>query len=145
MTVHSAIRCRERTGVHAQPPHSARRLEGGTILFMVRRMPAHDNNQANVLIGVDFHACLTDFGFSTFISVEHPAASKTSLISASSDGSLMSFTAGGTARWMSPELLVPYQFGATDYRPTKQSNCYAFGMVIYEVRANGAVPNFTAV
>ena len=39
----------------------------------------------------------------------------------------------GTDRWMSPELLVPEQFEISDTRPTKQSDCYALGMVIYEV------------
>ena len=46
----------------------------------------------------------------------------------------MSFTAGGTIRWTSPELLDPERFGASDDRPTKQSDCYALGMVVYEVR-----------
>ena len=48
----------------------------------------------------------------------------------------MSFTAGGTYRWMSPELLDPERFGmpgSGDNRPTRQSDCYALGMVIYEV------------
>lgn len=38
---------------------------------------------------------------------------------------------------MSPELLVPDQFGIPAKeadRPTRQSDCYALGMVIYEVR-----------
>ena len=35
---------------------------------------------------------------------------------------------------MSPELLYPDKFGATDSRPTTQSDCYALGMVVYEVR-----------
>jgi hypothetical protein len=48
----------------------------------------------------------------------------------------MSFTAGGTIRRMSPELLVPEQFGASDDRPTKKSDCYALGMVVYEVRSD---------
>ena len=48
----------------------------------------------------------------------------------------MSFTAGGTPRWMSPELLDPERFGASDDRPTKKSDCYALGMVVYEVRPN---------
>ena len=52
----------------------------------------------------------------------------------------MSFTAGGTYRWMSPELLDPEQFGASDVRPTKKSDCYALGMVVYEVRLDAAVP-----
>jgi len=34
---------------------------------------------------------------------------------------------------MSPELLDPDQFGYKDSRPTKESDCYALGMVIYEV------------
>ena len=49
----------------------------------------------------------------------------------------MSFAAGGTRRWMSPELLDPELFDIPQSegdRPTKQSDCYALGMVIYEVR-----------
>jgi len=37
---------------------------------------------------------------------------------------------------MSPELLDPERFGmpkSEDNRPTKLSDCYAIGMVIYEV------------
>lgn len=34
---------------------------------------------------------------------------------------------------MSPELLDPESFGLTKIRPTKESDCYALGMVIYEV------------
>lgn len=45
----------------------------------------------------------------------------------------MSFTSGGSTRWMSPELLNPEDFGDGDSRPTKQSDRYALGMVIYEV------------
>jgi len=48
----------------------------------------------------------------------------------------MSFTGGGTRRWMSPELLDPERFRIPESegdRPTRQSDCYAFGMVIYEV------------
>ena len=45
---------------------------------------------------------------------------------------------------MSPELLVPDQFNVPQSegdRPTRQSDCYALGMVIYEVgvRASGLV------
>ena len=45
----------------------------------------------------------------------------------------MSFVGGGTFRWTSPELLHPGEFGASDDRPTKESDCYALGMVVYEV------------
>lgn len=34
---------------------------------------------------------------------------------------------------MSPELLDPGRFGFEKGRPTKESDCYALGMVIYEV------------
>ena len=34
---------------------------------------------------------------------------------------------------MSPELLAPERFGLEKTRPTKESDCYALGMVIYEV------------
>ena len=53
-----------------------------------------------------------------------------------SNDTLMSFTAGGTYRWMSPELLDPERFGIPESegnRPTKQSDSFALGMVIYEV------------
>ena len=48
--------------------------------------------------------------------------------------SLISYVPGGTVRWMSPERLLPEMFGFDNSRPTKQSDCYEFGMVIYEVR-----------
>ena len=40
---------------------------------------------------------------------------------------------------MSPELFYPDPSGLKDTRPTKQSDCYALGMVIYEV-LSGQVP-----
>jgi hypothetical protein len=40
---------------------------------------------------------------------------------------------------MSPELLCPEKFGLEDSRPTKSSDCYALGMVIYEV-LSGQLP-----
>lgn len=43
---------------------------------------------------------------------------------------------------MSPELLDPERFGKSDDRPTKQSDCYALGMVVYEVCDNGISPIF---
>ena len=40
---------------------------------------------------------------------------------------------------MSPELLDPSEFGLEDSRRTKESDCYALGMVVYEV-LSGQVP-----
>lgn len=47
--------------------------------------------------------------------------------------SSLSYAQGGTIRWMSPELLDPERFGFEDSRPRMESDCYALGMVIYEV------------
>ena len=41
-------------------------------------------------------------------------------------------TSVGTFCWMSPELLDPPRFGSSG-RPTRKSDSYAFGMLIYEV------------
>lgn len=42
-------------------------------------------------------------------------------------------------QFMSPELLVPACFGLGGRYPTKESDCYALGMVIFEV-LSGQVP-----
>ena len=39
---------------------------------------------------------------------------------------------------MSPELLDPEQFGFKKSRPTRESDCYALGMVVYEVLSGRA-------
>ena len=39
---------------------------------------------------------------------------------------------GGTLGWMNPELLDPPRF-SSDGCPTRESDCYALGMVVYEV------------
>jgi hypothetical protein len=41
-------------------------------------------------------------------------------------------SSGGTLCWMSPELLDPPRFGSNGC-PTRESDCYALGMVVYEV------------
>ena len=76
-------------------------------------------SQANVLINDNGRACLADFGLLTITSDQLTTTS--------------SRVEGGMARWMGPELLDPGQFGLTESRPTKESDCYALGMVIYEV------------
>ena len=83
--------------------------------------------KANILIDQDGHARLADFGLLTIVSdhTHFPTSSS-------------AFT-GGTTRWMSPELLHPEQFGFDHGSPTNESDCYALGMVIYEV-LTGKVP-----
>ena len=74
--------------------------------------------KTNVLIDNNGHACLADFGL---IRITSDEPTITSSIRAT------------TAQWMSPELLDPDSFGLKDSRPTEASDCYALGVVIYEV------------
>jgi len=79
----------------------------------------------NILINHNGSACLAGF----------------SLLAAVSDlPTIISSTVeSGMARWMSPERLSPKEFGLEDGRPTRESDCYALGMTIYEV-LSGEVP-----
>ncbi|KAF9779192.1 kinase-like domain-containing protein [Thelephora terrestris] len=83
-----------------------------------------DLKGANILINQSHRACLADFGLSTIVTIEH-----NNIGANTSSNSVL----GGTHRWMSPELLDPSRFGASGDRPTKKSDCYALGMVVYEV------------
>ena len=76
--------------------------------------------QANILVDKTGAALVTDFGRTTMTDLS-------SVLSKSVDSS------GGTYRWMSPELLHSKMHG-TKCRLTRESDCYALGMVIYEVR-----------
>ena len=76
--------------------------------------------KANILIDQTGHARLADFGLLAII------RDPTNVLTSST------YSQGGTARWMSPELIDPQQFGLKSSRPTESSDCYAFGMVIYE-------------
>ena len=82
--------------------------------------------KANILIDRNNRARLADFGFLTI--VLDPTNSTTS----------GSFVVGGTTRWMSPELLDQDLTGPEGTRMTKRSDCYALGMVIYEVLSGQA-------
>ena len=90
------------------------------------------SNKANILIDEDCNARLADFGLLTIVS--DPTVFTTS----------SSVAACGTTRWMSPELLHPSEFGLKDHRPTIESDCYALGMVIYEV-LSGKIPFATSL
>jgi len=74
--------------------------------------------KVNILIDDDGHARLTGFNQITI-------ASESTMTSPT--------TTGGTIPWMSPELLYPENFGLKKSHLTKESDCYALGMVIYEV------------
>ena len=76
--------------------------------------------KANILIDQTGQARLADFGLLTIIS-DCP-----NIFPSSSQGQ------GGTARWMSPELINPQRFGFQKSCRTTSSDCYALGMVVYE-------------
>jgi len=76
--------------------------------------------KANILIDETGCARLADFGLLTIIS------DPTNFLSSSSCAQ------GGTVRWMSPERIVPQEFGLKDGHPTESSDCYSLGMVVYE-------------
>ncbi|KAF9649125.1 kinase-like protein, partial [Thelephora ganbajun] len=78
-----------------------------------------DLKGANILINRDGHACIADFSLLTVISNQQTF--------------LSTCIGGGTIPWMSPELLDPESFGLKKCRLTVESDCYALGMVIYEV------------
>ena len=65
-------------------------------------------------------ARIADFGLVTVVDLSTIFLSETDVSS------------GGTFCWMSPELLDPLRFGSNG-RSTRESDCYALGMVIYEV------------
>ena len=79
--------------------------------------------QANILIDENGRAYLADFGLLTIVPDQSTTAS--------------TFVGGGSIQWMSPELINPEGFNM-DGHPTKESDCYALGMVIYEVLSGRA-------
>ena len=83
-----------------------------------------DVNQANILVSNDTppRALVTDFGFTAVV----PDPIQPMAQSAQLDGGPMTF--------MSPELLVPEEFGMNGAIPTTQADIYAFGLVIFQVR-----------
>ena len=83
------------------------------------RHPNLPNLKYNILVDNSGHACLAGFDLLTMAS-DQPTTT-------------FSFIEGGTPQWMSPELFDPESFGLQEGRPTKASDCYALGMVIYEV------------
>ena len=76
--------------------------------------------QANILIDNTGAARVGDFGLMIMADLSTVLLSETMVSS------------GGTLCWMSPELLDPQRFESGG-RPTRESDCYALGMVIYEV------------
>lgn len=76
----------------------------------------------NILVDNTGTARIGDFGLTTVSNLG------TTFFSDSVD------SIGGTLPWMSPELLDSMRPGSS-IRQTHESDCYALGMVIYEVRS----------
>ena len=94
------------------------------LILSFARTRCNSRSQLNILINKDRRACLADFGLTRVIA---------EFTSSGPD------KASGTLVWMSPEVLWPEKFGYKDARPTKASDVYSLGMVIYEVRIVFAV------
>ena len=90
------------------------------------RRPVHSLTyfQTNILIDHNGRACLADFSLLTIVSDQSTVNS--------------SRIEGRTVHWMSPELIDPESFDLEKTSPTKESDCYALGMVIYEVLSGRA-------
>jgi serine/threonine protein kinase len=73
------------------------------------------------MITVDHQVSLAGFGLMTIISDSLSAYARVAV------------RTGNFVRWMAPEVLNPERFGFTHCSPLRQSDVYAFGMVIYEV------------
>jgi len=85
-------------------------------------------SKANITVHDDGRALLTDFALITLI----PDQSTFPSIDLE----------GGTLQWMSPELIDPKRIDLEHSLHTKESDCYALGMVIYEV-LSGCAPYST--
>jgi len=84
-------------------------------------------SKANILINKKCQACLADF---TGHSLSTALSDQTSASTASQNRF-------SRIQWMSPELIDPDRFDLVGSYPTEESDCYALGMVIYEVLTGG--------
>ena len=99
-----------------------------TITIVARSWPkltCDGDLQANILISSKYRACLADFGLAAIVE------------DASSIDGPPTYRAGGTIRWMAPEILDPDRYGyikrARRKLPSKSTDIYALGMTILEV------------
>jgi len=83
------------------------------------------NPKLNVLVDNSGRACLTGFSALTIA----PDQSTT----------IPPLIFYDAPQFLSPELMVPTHFGLEHSRPTEKSDCYALGMVVYEV-LSGRMP-----
>ena len=116
----SALRGDIRCGLPSRSQDRSRGSQGGQSNVLSVRSPRLREKQANVLVDNTGTARLADFGLMSTVALSTVLFSESDV------------SPGGTLRWMSPELLDPTHSGS-EGRPTRESDCYALGMVIYEV------------
>ena len=116
----SALRGDIWCGLPSRSQDRSWRSQGGQSNVIGVRSPRLREKQANVLVDNSGTARLADFGLMSTVALSTVLFSE-SVVSS-----------GGTLHWMSPELLDPIHFGS-ESRPTRESDCYALEMVIYEV------------
>ena len=100
-------------------------LKGVRIKSLLLNFIDSRHPKLNIMIDNTGRAVLADFSLVTFIP-DHSTF-------------LSSCVNAGTFQSMSPELLVPEKFGLPGLHPTRESDCYALGMVIYEI-LSGCTP-----
>jgi len=122
----TAERCHNGVDLYARSRNNPWKPQGGTCPnpAVTLPYPSLSDPKSNILINNEGRACLADFGLLTITSDE-PTMTSTVLESS-------------VVQWMGPELLIPERFNLKDCRPTKQSDCYALGMTIYEVLSGQA-------
>ncbi len=111
-----------------ESPRSPRRYQRracshcALILFIL----SHDRiQQSNVLVNDNGKACLSDFGLGRLLEVSGFTTKQV----------------GGTCRWMAYELI--YDDGEEPARHTRETDVWAFGMTILEVRATSCLDLLT--
>lgn len=116
-----------KTNTNADRLELLREVTRGLIYMHDRGIVHGDLKGVNILIDDDSHAKIAGFDLITMAS-EKPTMTPPPPVD-------------GEIPWMSPELLFPERFGLKRPNPTKKSDCYALGMVIYEV-LSGETPFF---
>ncbi|KAF9651098.1 kinase-like protein [Thelephora ganbajun] len=96
----------------------------GLIYMHDQGMIHGDLKGANILIDENRRVRLADFGLLTILSDSTTCSSVQPC---------------GTVRWMGPEIFDPEKFGFKHSHRSESSDCYALGMVVYEV-LSGHVP-----
>ncbi|KLO19000.1 kinase-like protein [Schizopora paradoxa] len=104
--------------------HLARGIADGLLYLHNQGVVHSDLKSDNILMSDSFSPLLADFGISRLMTSSSSTSSTTG--------------AKGSARWMAFELLSPRMNGASG-KHTKESDVWAYGMVIYEL-LTGHVP-----